>query len=268
MASGPIRYKVYGAAVLPLFCLFAQPGAVRADDGNGLTSLVLQGDAPGPMAGDGAPGATPFKLTLGSYQFSGGSRGTDLNLRYSGDLGNLWLGQYFNADQGLRQWRTGWDSSYGEAVRLSPSVQWASGGFVGGSLQVETGSDWFVGAGFGRTNLRPYWNLNFDPNDSWTLSAGHRDGQGQVFGLLWVRDNRENPDQRHLHGFWRQPLADGERITVDLLYKQGLVEGNLIRRWGWSLSYDWPRFFVRLAWDPNSNFTTDDLWRFSLGTRF
>jgi len=208
-----------------------------------------------------------YKLTAARYDFSDHSVGWDLNLRRRSEMGNAWIGYFGLAEQNFTQWRTGWDNSYGTDVRVSPSVQLASGGFVGGSLQFETGDPWFAGAGFGRTNLRPYWNLNFDPNDSYMLSAGRRIDD-QVLMVQLVHDNRQNPDQRHLHFYWRQPLADGDRLTLDLLYKSGTVEGEYIRRWGLSTTYDWPRFFVRAAWDPKTNFTPVDLFRLSVGTRF
>jgi hypothetical protein len=70
-----------------------------------------------------------------------------------------------------------------QGTRLSPSLQTASQGFTAFSAQVETSDSWFVGAGLGRTNLLPYWNLNFDPNDSWTASIGRRVVTGEVFYL-------------------------------------------------------------------------------------
>jgi hypothetical protein len=212
--------------------------------------------------------APHFKLTAGAYQVAGRTAGTDLNLRYSGPVGNAWIGNFRDRVAADGQWRAGWDNSIGETVRVAPSLQLASGGFVGGSLQAETGVPYFVGVGFGRTNLRPYWNLNFDPNDSWMLSAGYRGDAGGSFALQYVRDNRQNPDQRHLHAVYRQPLANGERLTVDVLRKQGLVDEVEIRRWGLALSYDWPKFFLRLAYDPKVNFTPDDMLRVSIGTRF
>ena len=63
-------------------------------------------------------------------------------------------------------------------------------------------------------------------------------------------------------------LAGGERLTLDALYKKGLVEGEMIERWGFSATYDWPAFFARLAFDPKANFTPQDMWRLSVGTRF
>jgi hypothetical protein len=209
-----------------------------------------------------------FKLTLGWYDFSDHSRGIDTNLRHTSDLGNVWIGFFRLDEPEFRQWRTGWDRSFGKAVRVSPSLQLASGGFAGGSIQAETGEPWFAGVGFGRTNLRPYYTLNFDPNDSWQVAAGHRSEGGRTLSAQMVRDNREHPDQRHFHLLWRQPLPRGERLTLDALYKVGIVEEEKIRRWGFTATYDWPRFFVRIARDPKTNFTPVDAWRFSVGTRF
>lgn len=214
---------------------------------------------------------TPFKLTLGWYRYSESpesSNAFDANLRHTSDLGNLWIGYFRWPEQSVHQWRGGWDRTFGEGVRLQPSLQVASGGFLGGSVGIEAGAPWFAGAGLGRTNLRPYYNLNFDPNDSWTLSAGHRGDDGQVIMLLMVRDNRENPDQRHVHLVWRQPIEGGQRLTLDALWKRGLVDGDRITRTGLSATWDWPRYFVRLAYDPKANFTSQDLWRLSVGSRF
>ena len=217
---------------------------------------------------DDAPVETPFKLTVGRYDFSDHTRGVDANLRHTSDLGNAWLG-YFKLDDGsVSQWRGGWDRAFGSALRFSPSVQLASGGFAGGSVQLEAGAPWFAGAGLGRTNLRPYVNLNFDPNDSYLLAAGRRDPDGRLMMVQMVRDNREHPDQRHFHFLYRQPLAGGERLTVDALYKVGSVDEETIRRWGLTLTYDWPRVFVRVARDPRTNFTPVDAWRVSVGARF
>jgi hypothetical protein len=210
----------------------------------------------------------PFKLTLGWYRYSDESNGGDVNLRHSSDLGNAWVGYFRQPQEEVSQWRGGWDRSFGSDIRLQPSIQFASGGFVGGSIGVEAGRPWFIGAGLGRTNLRPYYNLNFDPNDSWVVALGRRTEDGQVLSVTMVRDNRENPDQRHVHLAWRQPLAGGERLTLDALFKKGLVDGEMIERWGFSATWDWPAFFVRLAFDPKANFTPQDMWRLSFGTRF
>jgi hypothetical protein len=208
------------------------------------------------------------KLTLGAYHFAESGDAGDLNLRHSNDFGDTWLGYYHSSKRDEHQGRAGWDNSFDLGLlRLTPAAQIASRGYFNWSVGVEAGNDWFVGAGVGRTNLKPNWNLNFDPNDSWSLSAGWR-AAGQSFALLWVRDNRQNPDQRHLHAVFRQSLAQGQRATLDLLFKQGLVDGLPIRRTGASFTYDWPRFFGRLAYDPKVNFTNEDMWRLAVGMRF
>ena len=57
-------------------------------------------------------------------------------------------------------------------------------------------------------------------------------------------------------------------MTGDLLYKRGLGEGRRIARTGATVTYDWPRYFVRVAYDPYSNFSVDNVWRLSVGMRF
>lgn len=215
-----------------------------------------------------------FKFTTGLYQLSGadlpGSRALDVNLRYStSTVGDLWLGFYRSPSLALSQTRAGWDNTYRlGGVRVTPSLQTASGGFWGGSLNVETGDTVYVGVGFGRTNLRNYVNLNFDPNDAYMLSAGYRWQDVRSLGLQLVRDNRQNPDQQHVHLVYRTPLPDNERLTLDALVKKGLVLGEPVRRVGLSATYDWPRYFARVAYDPKVNFTPQNMWRVQVGTRF
>lgn len=240
--------------------------------GPGLLLLALLAGA---ARADDAPGDDPaFKFTVGRYHLSGGgtapAEALDLNLRWSAALGNAWVGGYQQSGGGLTQARAGWDRTFDVGgVRVQPSLQVASGGFVGGSLYAETGERWFAGVGLGRTDLRPYANLNFDPNDAWTLAGGLRWAPQHAFTVSLVGDNRQNPDQRHLHFNERVMLAGGGRLTADLLLKQGRVEGEgRIRRAGFSLTCDWPRAFLRLAWDPKVNFTPQDELRLAGGWRF
>lgn len=239
-----------------------------------VAALVLVPLVTAAAAAQDAESAGPaIKLTVGEYLLSGGGlpsdRGLDVNLRHSSVLGNLWVGWYRQRETGFSQGRTGWDHTFDlGALRFQPSVQLASGGFRSGSLYLEAGGDWFAGAGLGRTNLRPYVNLNFDPNDAVTLAGGRRWGDGEAITLLLVADNRQNPDQRHLHLNWRTSRPGHERLTLDLLVKRGTVDGQRIGRLGFSATYDWPRWFVRAAWDPKVNFTSQDMLRLAAGTRF
>ena len=106
-----------------------------------------------------------LKLTTGVYALSGGalpsSHGLDVNLRQSSQWGNIWGAWYRSPEAQVSQPRMGWDHSFDmPRWRVMPSLQIASGGFVGGSLSLETGETLFAGVGLGRTNLRPYVNLN------------------------------------------------------------------------------------------------------------
>ncbi len=216
---------------------------------------------------------TAYKFTTGLYALSGGglsnSHGLDINVRQSSELGNIWAAWYRSPEQEVSQPRIGWDKSFEASHwRVMPSVQTASGGFIGGSLSVETGDAFFAGAGLGRTNLHPYVNLNFDPNDAWMASVGYRWSSLQSVSVQVVRDNRKNPDQQHLHLLYRTPMPEGERLTVDVLFKSGLVEDRMVHRTGLSLTYDFAQFFTRIAYDPVINFTPQTMWRVSLGQRF
>ena len=44
---------------------------------------------------------------------------------------------------------------------------------------------------------------------------------------------------------WKKRLTDNQ---YHVLRKEGTVEGEFIRRWGATATYDWPRFFVRISW--------------------
>lgn len=215
-----------------------------------------------------------YKFTAGYYSATGGGwphdLGADVNLRRTSRDGNTWLAWYRSPAEQVSQPRIGWDHTYDvhSDWRLQPSVQVASGGFVGGSVFAETGKHWVLGAGLGRTNLRPYVNLNFDPNDAWIASVGYRWNTQQSLIVQVVRDNRNNPDQQNRHWVYRLPRPDGERIVIDVFQKSGTVEDRFIRQTGWSLGYDWSSVFVRVARDPYVNFTPQTMWRASVGTRF
>lgn len=220
-----------------------------------------------------APEAAAFKLTTGYYRYSNGAEqngdAVDINLRHSTRDGNIWLGHYVSWAHDIRQDRIGVDRVYTTGpLRVLPALQLATGGAWNGSLGVETGDSWFAGAGIGRTNLRDSVSLNFDPNDAYSLSDGYRGSAGESLSFVLVRDNRLNPDQQHLHLIHRRTVNSTHRLTIDVLLKRGLVEDEMIERTGVSLAYDWRRWFMRVSYDPKANFTTQDLWRLSAGTRF
>ena len=207
---------------------------------------------------------------MGDYVYSGYS-GRDVNLRWrGGDMGgtDAWVGVYSDKVFGT-QGRAGYDTSVNltQSIQLQPSIQVATRGFVGGSLNVQAGEEWFGLAGIGRTNLKPYFNLNFDPNDALTFGAGHRTSNGGVYTLFVVADDRLHTQQRDWHFNARIPIRD-MRLTLDLLRKSGLSDAGPITAWGFSANWDWPRWFLRVARDPYENFSAQSAWRFAGGVRF
>lgn len=217
--------------------------------------------------------APAYKLTVGYYQYSGGDSqngpATDINLRRTADGGNVWFAHYLSWAHEVTQTRLGWDQNYEfQSFRLVPSLQLASAWAWTSSLYAETGKSWFAGLGLGRTNLRDSLSLNFDPNDSYTVSGGFRKDEHSSVAFVLIRDNRLNPDQQHLHLIYRTGLPEQHRLTIDLLLKSGRVEGEYIERTGLAVTYDWPRWFGRIAYDPKTNFTSQELLRLVIGTRF
>lgn len=213
-----------------------------------------------------------WKFTAGQYRYSDGNgNGHDANLRWQRDDTHAWAGLYEDRQVGT-QFRGGVDGSWEpvEGVSLQPSVQAASGGFFGGSAMLQFGpAQWYGLVGWGRTNLKPYFNLNFDPNDAVTLGAGWRGEGGRMLSTTWIADDRLHTGQRHWHVTARWPLRERERLTLDVLRKRGQGDDGFVRAWGWTVTYDAPAgWFVRCARDPKQNFSSQDALRLSLGTRW
>jgi len=208
-----------------------------------------------------------WKFTLGEYLYAGYA-GTDLNLRWHRGDADVWLGTYHDPVFGA-QTRIGADTAIDitPLIQLQPSFQLASQGFAGASLNLQVGDTWYGYAGIGRTNLRPFFNLNFDPNDALSFGTGHRTLAGDTYSLYLIADDRLHTQQRDWHvsaqTHWRQ-----SRVTLDLLRKSGLSDAGPIAAWGCAATWDFSRWFVRLARDPYQNFTAQSAWRIAAGARF
>lgn len=214
-----------------------------------------------------------WKLSAGDYRYRSASpdRGHDVNLRWQQDDTHVWAGVYEDRSIG-RQWRGGVDTSWSplDRVTVQPSLQAATGGFIGASATAQLNmAQWFGLVGWGRTNLRPYFNLNFDPNDAVTLGAGWRGADGRQLSTTWIADDRLHTGQRHWHWTVRWPTGERQRVTVDLLHKRGQGDSGWVQAWGWTATYDAPNgWFLRCARDPRQNFSDQDALRLSLGTRW
>ncbi len=211
-----------------------------------------------------------LKLTPSFYTTEQEHNAVDLNLRANNGAHAVWVGQYQRGNE-FQQTRTGYEYTanfnWGQMV---PSMQAASGGFAGGSLSFQIGHPVYALLSVGRTNLRDYYNLNFDPNDMVTLGLGAHIGHDHQLSLFTVKDNRLATDQMITHGVWRWQANDADRWTTDLAYKDGRSSAGEARVSGrsGSLTYDHHQTFVRLAYDEKVNFSAHNQTRLSAGLRF
>jgi len=211
-----------------------------------------------------------FKLTPSYYNTTHEKEAADVNLRANNGPHAVWLGYYRRGSE-FEQTRTGYEyTAEYSIVQVVPSLQLASHGFAGGSLNTRIGDQVYALLGYGRTNAKDYYNLNFDPNDSFVFGLGSRLLPKSDLSLFTVRDNRLHTGQQVTHFVWRWTPGSGERWTLDLSAKHGrpspdesAVSGDAI-----SLTYDHKAVFIRLAYDRKVNFSNDDQTRLSLGLRF
>jgi hypothetical protein len=216
------------------------------------------------------PPSWAFKMTPSVYSARQQPTATDLNLRGHWGQHTVWVGHYTRPGE-FQQTRSGYEFNADMGgIQVTPSLQAASHGFWGGSLNATVGETVYGLVGWGRTNLKDYYNLNFDPNDAVTWGLGWRVHSNNQFTLFKIKDNRLHTDQEVTHGVWRYNANAHQRWTVDLSQKQGrssqglaLVQGN-----AWSLAYDHHALFFKIARDQKVNFSDIDQWRVALGWRF
>jgi hypothetical protein len=212
-----------------------------------------------------------WKLTYTHHSTEAEHGADDLNLRGTQGERVFWLGHYRRADEfqqtraGLEQWLP---FDWG---KLLLSGQAATRGFLGFASQAEIGRDRLrLLAGFGRTNLKPYYNLNFDPNDAVTLGLAADLPHGMRGSFYAVHDDRLGTGQSVVHALLRTSDDPAHRWTIDLFQRRGLLgdTGERVRRTGIGVTYDHAPYFGRVVFDPNANFSGHDMLRLGLGLRF
>lgn len=217
-----------------------------------------------------------WKATLGTYQDSvTKDTSTDVNLRGSTKDTRFWFG-YYQEPTNFKQSRLGAEramdlASYGKLIY---SLQVASGGFVGGSLTWDGKQDKVEGLspllGWGRTNAKPYVNLNFDPNDSVLWGGTYSQRQIGQISLFQIFDDRFNTGQRVTHLVWRGSLPNSVSLVVDAFHRSGASEAGEARVSGNGLAttLEMRDYFVRVAYDQKANYTQANITRLALGFRF
>ena len=196
----------------------------------------------------------------------------DFNLRGNTDTQTFWAGYYRRQDE-FEQLRLGYERPIEwTGLRVVPSAQYASRGFLGGSLNAEIGERHFGLLGWGRTNLRDYYNLNFDPNDAVTFGFGTRALPDTTLSLFQIRDDRLDTGQRVTHLVARIKPGEKTRWILDVFYKEGRPDSDpasvRVHGTGMTITYDFDRWFVRVASDPYVNFSDSHMVRVAAGMRF
>jgi hypothetical protein len=115
-------------------------------------------------------------------------------------------------------------------VRVAPALR-GDGRYSGAGLSFEAGRNWFAEVGLGR-------GLQLHPEPASAASGGVLSVSG---GYRWT---------------------DGQALSMQL------TGGRGADRLGLAVSYDWPRYFVRLSYDSRFNLVPTDTLRFSAGVRF
>ncbi len=216
-----------------------------------------------------APAKLDVKVTASWYQSSDGNDANDLNMRGSRGDHAAWVGVYRDHTP-YRQARAGYEfTQHAGPAQIVWSMQAASGGFLGGSINAQIGDATYAIVGFGRTNLKNYYNLNFDPNDAITLGIGrHVDDKTDV-SIYQIRDDRLDTRQRITHLYVHRKLSDAYRCSIDATHKSGTTsDGNFITGYGLTATLAIQQYFVRIARDQYANFSTATQTRISLGMGF
>lgn len=146
--------------------------------------------------------------------------------------------QGFAADYGLRagaaeavpatSYRAGTLNLGG--MRITPVVQ-ADAQFSGAGLSLAAGANWFTQVSVGRSMQYDNGLVEAAPAEALRIAGGYRWANGQALSLQ-------------------------------------VTGGRGPERLGLSVSYDWPRYFVRLSYDTGLNPLPQDKVRFSAGMRF
>lgn len=233
----------------------------------------LQRDFPTLISSDDA---LSWKATFANYRDSvRQSNARDINLRGNNQDTRFWLG-YYEDPAVFSQTRAGVEratplGSYGQLIS---SVQVASRGFVGGSITWDGKQDgvqgWSPLLGWGRTNVKPYYNLNFDPNDAVLWGGTYSQREWGQISLYQIFDDRLKTGQRVTHLVWRGKGLGGVGLTVDMFERSGASEVGepVVKGNGLAVTAELQGYFVRLAYDQKANFTEANITRMAVGFRF
>lgn len=209
------------------------------------------------------------KLTFGIY-FTPGERAYDLNLRHQFGQWTAWIAGFYDAKSN-RLLRVGAQYDYKKGwVHLVPTLEVSTTRAMSGSLYSELGSGkTYAIAGIARTNLRPFFDLFWDPGDSVQLGIGHKISNYDRIQGYTIFDIRLHTGQQNTHVLWRRKLNANNGITFDAVFKTGRGDsGKFIRAASIGVYYDREKWFWKLYYDPRVNFTDHTMVRTGIGLKF
>jgi hypothetical protein len=209
------------------------------------------------------------KLTFGIY-FTPGARAYDLNLRHQFGSWTAWIAGFYDP-QSNKLLRVGAQYDYKKDwLHLVPTLEVSTTRAMSGSLYSELGSgNTYAIAGIARTNLRPFFDLFWDPGDSVQLGIGHKISNYDRIQGYTIFDIRLHTGQQNTHVLWRHKLNANNGITFDGVFKSGHGDsGEFIRAASIGVYYDRERWFWKLYYDPHVNFSDHMMVRTGIGVKF
>ena len=209
------------------------------------------------------------KLTFSTY-FTRGNQAFDLNLRHQLGPFTVWIAGFYDP-QTNKLIRTGIQYDYRKAwFHFVPTIEVATTRAVSGSLSFELGSGKTIAlAGYSRTNLKPFFDLFWDPGDSVQLGIGHKLSSYDRIQAYTIFDVRLHTGQQNTHVLWRRKLNANNGITFDGIFKSGHEDsGQYIRSVSLGVYYDRPHWFWKLYYDPHVNFASHTMVRTGIGLKF
>jgi hypothetical protein len=209
------------------------------------------------------------KLTFGVY-FLNGEQAFDLNLRHQLGPFTVWIAGFYDAKTN-KLIRTGAQYDYKKAwFHFVPTIEVSTTKAVSGSLYSELGSGSTIAiVGYSRTNLKPFFDLFWDPGDSVQLGISHKISNYDRIQAYTIFDVRLHTGQQNTHVVWRHKLNATNGITFDGVFKSGHEDsGDYIRAVSLGVYYDRPHWFWKLYYDPHVNFADRTMVRTGIGLKF
>lgn len=209
------------------------------------------------------------KLTFGIY-FTPGARAYDLNLRHQFGSWTAWIAGFYDPESN-KLLRVGAQYDYKKRwLHLVPTLEVSTTRAMSGSLYSELGSGkTYAIAGIARTNLRPFFDLFWDPGDSVQLGIGHKISNYDRIQGYTIFDVRLHTEQQNTHVLWRHKLNANNGITFDGVFKSGHGDsGEFIRSASIGVYYDREKWFWKLYYDPHVNFSDHTMVRTGIGLKF